>query len=199
MFEAFVWVDCGTVVHAEVSDLHGIDAFYQAILMENGHFSVEMNSKPSVVSINKPFTELVLESFVLADEGKIKRQEPKINKRSDSFKSWQEKLNDFNQIDGFCCSLLIDSTNGMCVFDAFSDKNFHIKKEQISAFLTEDLKNKRKIENVITSKIIEEISVFENYYLLYRLINKKYIIAVLLLAENTNLAMARIILEEASK
>jgi hypothetical protein len=198
LFEAYLWIDKGTVVHAELNDLSGVDAFYQAIMMDQGLFSVEANVEAPVQSMHKPFTELVLESYVLIDEGKIKKQEPKINKKSDSFKTWQSKLEEFANIDGFCCSLLIDTTNGMCVFDKFVNKDFHLKSEQISAFLTEDYKNKRKLENAIDAKLIETINVFEKYYFLYRLISKKYLLAVVLLSENTNLAMARIMLEENS-
>lgn len=66
-----IWVDRGRVLHAATQNNFGIDAFYEILSWTNGKFKIFPNDKPEVESINKDWTKLILEYYVLVDEQKM--------------------------------------------------------------------------------------------------------------------------------
>lgn len=210
-----LWIDKGTVVHAEYDDTFGIDAFYQSMLFKEGSFTTELNSPAPTQTIFKPFTELVLESYVLIDEGKLNKKDLDFSdvntsysqivdqpivtvRKSDSFKTWKLKLQEFSELDGFICVLLVDLKSGMILSENLKDKDFKSKIDNISAFITQDCKDKKDLSKSVGSELIEVINNFNDYYLLYRWTkDEKYALTLIVDKSQSNLAMSRMFLEEA--
>jgi predicted regulator of Ras-like GTPase activity (Roadblock/LC7/MglB family) len=86
-----IWVDRGRVLHATTQNNYGIDAFYEILGWSNGKFKIYPNDKPEIESINKDWTKLILEYYVLVDEQKItspsipfpSKEKPKSNSQVD--------------------------------------------------------------------------------------------------------------------
>ena len=87
-----IWISDGRILHATTKSNYGIDAFYEMLSWEDGHFKVNLNRKPDDESIQKPWTELILEYYVLVDEGMAKKSTPinKSNAKLISFDYWNQ-------------------------------------------------------------------------------------------------------------
>lgn len=66
-----LWLSNNRLMHASSNDNFGIDAFYELMTLTEGHFEIFFSESADVNSINRPWTDLVLEYYVLVDEGKV--------------------------------------------------------------------------------------------------------------------------------
>lgn len=78
---ADIWIGNNRMLHAitkQVNGLstHGIDAFYELMTWTNGQFKVYFED-PEEYTIDRPWTDLLLEYYVLVDEGKV--PDPSLN------------------------------------------------------------------------------------------------------------------------
>lgn len=69
--QGYIWINKGRVIHAITNNNFGIDAFYELLSHPKGEFESVLNSLPETESISKPWSELILEYYVLSDEGKL--------------------------------------------------------------------------------------------------------------------------------
>jgi hypothetical protein len=65
----YFYLHSGSVVHARVGDLRGIDAVYFALTQRNASFTFSPAFEPPEHSINQPWTSVVLEGLRRMDEG----------------------------------------------------------------------------------------------------------------------------------
>jgi len=65
----YFFLHAGSVVHAEVGTLRGIEAVYYALTLPNASFKFSAASEPAERTINQPWTSVVLEGLRRMDEG----------------------------------------------------------------------------------------------------------------------------------
>jgi CheY-like chemotaxis protein/predicted regulator of Ras-like GTPase activity (Roadblock/LC7/MglB family) len=65
-----IYFEDGNIVHAEVGDLKGEEAFYQILSWEGGSFSIEKGVKASEETVVKGWQTLLLEALKRADESR---------------------------------------------------------------------------------------------------------------------------------
>jgi hypothetical protein len=65
----YFFLHAGSVVHAEVGTLRGIEAVYYALTLPNASFKFSATSEPAERTINQPWTSVVLEGLRRMDEG----------------------------------------------------------------------------------------------------------------------------------
>ena len=65
----YFFLHAGSVVHAEVGTLRGIEAVYYALTLPNASFKFSATSEPGERTINQPWTSVVLEGLRRMDEG----------------------------------------------------------------------------------------------------------------------------------
>jgi hypothetical protein len=66
---AYFYLQSGSVVHASVGSLRGIEAVYYALTQSNASFNFSTAYEPPDHSINQPWTSVVLEGLRRMDEG----------------------------------------------------------------------------------------------------------------------------------
>src|SRR5580765_4501425 len=72
---AYFYLQSGSVVHASVGSLRGIDAVYYALTQSNASFNFSTAYEAPDQTINQPWTSVVLEGLRRMDEG-IKPRNP---------------------------------------------------------------------------------------------------------------------------
>src|SRR5580765_4908480 len=72
---AYFYLQSGSVVHASVGSLRGIDAVYYALTQSNASFNFSTAYESPDHTINQPWTSVVLEGLRRMDEG-IKPRDP---------------------------------------------------------------------------------------------------------------------------
>jgi hypothetical protein len=65
----YFYLEAGSVVHARIGVLRGIEAVYCALTLQNASFSFSPAFEPPEHSINQPWTSVVLEGLRRMDEG----------------------------------------------------------------------------------------------------------------------------------
>ena len=65
----YFYIQAGSVVHAELGRLRGIEAVYFALTMPNASFKFRATPSESARTINQPWTSVVLEGLRRMDEG----------------------------------------------------------------------------------------------------------------------------------
>ncbi len=65
----YFFLHAGSVVHAEVGTLRGIEAVYYALTLPNASFKFSATPEPGERTINQPWTSVVLEGLRRMDEG----------------------------------------------------------------------------------------------------------------------------------
>src|SRR5260370_25455748 len=65
----YFYIQAGSVVHAELGRLRGIEAVYYALTMPNASFRFRATPTESERTINQPWTSVVLEGLRRMDEG----------------------------------------------------------------------------------------------------------------------------------
>ncbi|RYY00425.1 response regulator, partial [bacterium] len=71
---AFIYMKEGNIVHAEYADIHGEQALFKILKMENGIFTDMQWSEPSEISISVPFEELLVEAEIVTAEQTINKR-----------------------------------------------------------------------------------------------------------------------------
>src|SRR5213082_1116450 len=71
----YFYLQSGSVVHARIGSLHGIEAVYYALTLPNASFTFSPAFEAPEHSINQPWTSVVLEGLRRMDEG-VQPQEP---------------------------------------------------------------------------------------------------------------------------
>src|SRR5580765_2934289 len=66
---AYFYLQSGSVVHASVGSLRGIDAVYYALTQSNASFNFSTAYEAPDQTINQPWTSVVLEGLRRMDEG----------------------------------------------------------------------------------------------------------------------------------
>jgi len=67
----YFYLHAGSVVHARIGSLRGIDAVYSALTLPNASFTFSPSVESPERSINQPWTQVVLEGLRRMDEGVI--------------------------------------------------------------------------------------------------------------------------------
>lgn len=65
----YFYVHAGAVVHAQIGELRGIEAVYCALTLPNASFTFDQTFETPEVTINAPWTSVVLEGLRRIDEG----------------------------------------------------------------------------------------------------------------------------------
>src|SRR3989442_16022083 len=66
---AYFYLQSGSVVHARIGDLRGIDAVFYALTLPNASFTFSPAFETPEQTINQPWTSVVLEGLRRMDEG----------------------------------------------------------------------------------------------------------------------------------
>lgn len=205
-----IWVNNGQIIHASTKKNFGIDAFYEMLGWQQGKFKIDLNVTSEVKSINKLWTELILEYYVLVDENQIQEstleadfsdlnfEEPTPPKRSASssgFKSIKEKIKTIMDLDGVIAASIVDISTGMPIAQ---DSKSNVDIESYCAYMVEVVKSHKKFLNKLNIKDkIEDIviNLNNNYHIVtFVLKQDNLFIYVVLDKENSNLGMTRIVL-----
>jgi hypothetical protein len=65
----YFYLQAGSVIHAQIGVLRGIDAVYYALTLANAKFEFSGSAEASERTINQPWTQVVLEGLRRLDEG----------------------------------------------------------------------------------------------------------------------------------
>src|SRR6266542_5317732 len=65
----YFYLQSGSVVHARIGELHGIEAVFYALTSPNASFTFSPAFEPPEHTINQPWTSVVLEGLRRMDEG----------------------------------------------------------------------------------------------------------------------------------
>ena len=65
----YFFLQSGSVIHAQIGVLHGIDAVYYALTLPNAKFEFSGSAEAPERTINQPWTQVVLEGLRRLDEG----------------------------------------------------------------------------------------------------------------------------------
>ena len=65
----YFYLQAGSVIHAQIGVLHGIDAVYYALTLANAKFEFSGSADAPERTINQPWTQVVLEGLRRLDEG----------------------------------------------------------------------------------------------------------------------------------
>lgn len=217
-----IWISDGRILHATTKSNYGIDAFYEMLSWEDGHFKVNLNRKPDDESIQKPWTELILEYYVLVDEGMAKKsnfkkrddsivdvdfsdlmppsvpkeQKPQIKKNSSTnIKSFKDKFKTIMELDGIVAAAIVDITIGMPIIQE-SKKNINL--DSYCAYMVEVVKSHKNFLSQLEIKDkIEDIviNLDKNYHIVTFILKQDNLfIYVILDKDGSNLGMARLVL-----
>jgi Domain of unknown function (DUF4388) len=88
---AYFYLQSGSVVHARIGDLRGIEAVYYALTLPNASFTFSPAVEAPEHSINQPWTSVVLEGLRRMDEG-IKPRSPAPESQNPSEESKPDQL-----------------------------------------------------------------------------------------------------------
>ena len=80
---AYFYLQSGTVVHASIGSLRGIEAVFYALTQSNASFNFSTAYEPPAQTINQPWTSVVLEGLRRMDEG-IQPRDP-FSGKADAF------------------------------------------------------------------------------------------------------------------
>lgn len=219
-----IWISDGRILHAITKSNYGIDAFYEMLSWEDGHFKVNLNRKPDDESIQKPWTELILEYYVLIDEGMAKKsnfskrddsiididfsdivppsvpkeQKPQIKKTSSTnIKSFKEKFKTIMELDGIIAAAIVDISIGMPIIQ---ESKTEINLESYCAYMVEVVKSHKNFLSQldIRDKIEDIVINLDNNYHIVTFILKQesLFIYVVLDKKSSNLGMTRIVLSK---
>lgn len=219
-----IWINEGRITHAITKSNYGIDAFYEMLSWEDGNFKVNLNRLPNHESINKPWTELILEYYVLIDEGKAtksnfkKRQDSYVDSELDfssvapisqpkkeqaliktssssNLKSFKEKFKTIMELDGIIGAAIVDVSLGMPIVK--ESKN-NIDLDAYCAYIVEIVKSHKNFlfQLKIQDKIEDiVINLDSNYHIITFILRQDNLfIYVILNKENSNLGMTRLFL-----
>lgn len=204
-----LWINNGQIIHASTKNNFGIDAFYEILGWQYGKFKIYLNQVSDIKSINKIWTELILEYYVLIDENKIEEsslesdyseletQENNIRKSNSSstFRSVKEKIKTIMDLDGVLAASIVDISTGMPIAQ---DSKSNVDVESYCAYMVEVVKSHKKFLNKLNIKDkIEDIviNLNNNYHIVtFVLKQDNLFIYVILDKENSNLGMTRIVL-----
>src|SRR6059036_2828143 len=75
---AYFYLQSGSVVHARIGDLRGIEAVFYALTLPNASFTFSPAFESPEQTINQPWTSVVLEGLRRMDEG-VKPRNPFLN------------------------------------------------------------------------------------------------------------------------
>lgn len=200
-----IWINNGKIAHATTAKNFGLDAFYEMLGWQDGTFKINLNDLPDVESIDKSWTELILEYYVLVDENKAPKfeeespaiQAPQPFKRTNSasFKSIKDKIKTIMDLDGVLAASIVDITTGMSIVQ---DSKSNVDVESYCAYMVEVVKSHKKFLNKlnIQDKIEDIVINLNNNYHIVTFVLKQdnLFIYVVLDKENSNLGMTRIVL-----
>ena len=65
----YFYLQAGSVIHAQIGELRGIEAVYYALTLANAKFEFSGSAEASERTINQPWTQVVLEGLRRLDEG----------------------------------------------------------------------------------------------------------------------------------
>src|SRR5215813_10874008 len=86
----YFYLQSGSVVHARVGDLRGIEAVYYALTQKNAQFNFSPAFEAPEQTINQPWTSVVLEGLRRMDEGVMPRT-PSVMKSDDEHEGDREQ------------------------------------------------------------------------------------------------------------
>ena len=217
-----IWINDGRILHAITKSNFGIDAFYEMLSWEDGSFKVSLNNTPDVESIQKPWTELILEYYVLIDEGKAKKsnfskrddsimdvdfsdimppsipKETKLSPKKNSstnIKSFKEKFKTIMDLDGIIAAAIVDVNLGMPIIQ--ESKN-NINLDSYCAYMVEVVKShKNFLSQLKINDKIEDIviNLDNNYHIVTFILKQDNLFIYVILDKNgSNLGMTRLVL-----
>ncbi len=103
-----IYFEDGNIIHSEVGDLKGEEAFYQILSWEGGSFSIEKGVKASEQTIVKGWQTLLLEALKRADESRSSHfKEFEIETEKKQLKM-AKILSDFIEGKGIILAALLD-------------------------------------------------------------------------------------------
>ncbi|MBN2423753.1 MAG: response regulator [Calditrichaceae bacterium] len=181
----------GHIIHTEVDDVEGEEAFYEIMTWQGGKFSVEKGAKTDKVTIRKGWQSLMLEGMRRADEIQSPRHDSEKEHRKKQTKL-VEILIDFMQTKGVILASVFDSEGFPLtsrVSEEFKDKY------QISDIVPAISKLEKQVEKVGQeiglTDANETIIEFKNGFLKLSLIPDRKEFFVVIADHNTNLGLLR--------
>lgn len=134
--QAILFIKEGNVVHAVSGDLSGEQVVYQALMWDEGTFTMETGIEPPEVSITRNWSSLLLEGMRYQDEEILKAENNKKNIQLEE-KRMSENLADIlkemsGEIVGYVASAVV-GMDGLTIADHSATK---VDPEIVSAQMT---------------------------------------------------------------
>ena len=182
-----IYIEDGNIIHCQVGDAEGEDAFYEIMSWESGAFKVEKGRKSTKETIVKGWQGLLMESLRILDENSNSHSE-RAEARYKREQDLADILQSYGKGKGIIWLEIIDSKgNSLAKLNPDGRDNFQVLPlvNAIKELETESVQNLKL--NQMNNAIIE----FDDALMAFSKIPKRNEILLVVAKEDMNLGMVR--------
>ena len=161
--EGVIYFEDGNIIHSNVGDLEGEDAFYEIISWQGGEFSINKGAKAKKESIVKGWQSLMLEGLRRSDEHNKKDKINPADIRKDQVK---ELFSKFINTKGIHVIALFDKNSKPFVTEIHKDYKSKYNIEEITAQISDLMAHETKLSKMLNLNTKREITLEYNEGLL---------------------------------
>lgn len=153
-----IFFEDGNIVHTEMDDLKGEDAFYEIVSWQGGNFSIKKGLKASEESIIKGWQSLLLEGLRRADEKRNPQvqEEMKIKAKQNEIRSYLEKI---SVVKGVIFLVIIDREGFPLSSLTIEDYQDKIDVSVLSPLISGLLKQIESVSEEVEMDNVREVTV----------------------------------------
>jgi len=191
----YIWVKNKKILDSTTDVNHGVDAFYEIIIWEEGFVSFEDMEEPEEYFINKSGEELLNEGSFLIDA----KEEPitvKIKNPLLNLNNFEDILGKINNFTGLVCCSILDIESGLCLNSIDSEV---LDIYQFSAQLTPLIKLTKEIINSnINHNTLDKIYIELSDYIIACIVdNTRNISVIIIFNKNvTNFGLIKVLVNK---
>lgn len=158
-----IYFEDGNIIHANVGDLEGEDAFYEIISWMGGEFSINKGAKAKKETIVKGWQSLMLEGLRRSDEH---NKNDKINPADIRKEQVIELFSKFINTKGIHLIALYDKDGKPFVTEVHNDYKKKYNLDEISSQINEIIKQEKKLGSLLGLSTKREFTIEYNEGLL---------------------------------
>ncbi len=157
--EGIIFFEDGNIVHAQLGDKDGEDAFYQIISWEGGQFSVDRNVRAPKETIAKGWQTLLLEGLRRVDENRKGGLPPEETKQDARRENLAQLLSRFVKTKGIILAVVFDEEGLPVVSSSQEDHTEEYPVAQMVPLVSEINQYMAEFDKEIKMGTHEEISI----------------------------------------
>ena len=158
-----IYFEDGNIIHSNVADLEGEDAFYEIISWQGGEFSINKGAKAKKETIVKGWQSLMLEGLRRSDEDNKKE---KINPSDIRREQISDLFSKFINTKGIRLIALFDKNGRPFITEIHKDYQSEYDIEDITSQISDFLKQENKLGKMFELSTKRELTIEYNEGLL---------------------------------